>query len=104
MESGQRPRTGIITDGVRWKVYHMEISQDFGIYFKEFTATNKNACFTILGTPFTLLLNLLIEIGMLSCMVAGDYPVSSIDHPTHPLLLVKYDKNYVEDEDTMMLE
>jgi len=50
--SGQRPRTGIITDGIRWKVYHMEISENFGIYFKEFIATNKSACFTILGTPF----------------------------------------------------
>ena len=35
--------------------------------------------------------------------MAGHYPVSSIDHTTHPLLLVKYDNNYVEDEDTMML-
>ena len=30
----------------------MEISEDFGIYFKEFIATNKSACFTILGIPF----------------------------------------------------
>jgi hypothetical protein len=100
MESGQRPRTGIITDGIRWKVYHMEISEDFGIYFKEFIGTNKSACFTILGISF---FKLLIEIGMLSCLVAGHYPLSSVDHPNHPLLLVKYDNNYVEDEDTMML-
>ena len=79
----------------------MEISEDFGIYFKEFIAQIKVHVLQFSVLPSSL--KWLIEIGMLSCLVAGHYPLSSIDHPTHPLLLVKYDDNYVEDEDTMML-
>lgn len=54
MNSGQRPRTGVITDGIHWKVYHIAISEDYGYYFKEFIAVNKPACFEILGTRFLL--------------------------------------------------
>jgi hypothetical protein len=29
MNSGERPRTGIITDETKWKFYHMEKDRDY---------------------------------------------------------------------------
>lgn len=40
---------------------------------------------------------------MLSCLVAGRYPVPSVNNPDDPFVLVKYDENYTEDENTMLL-
>ena len=44
-------------DPTFWKVYHLAISENYGIYFKEFIASSKPEVFEILGTPLLPLAN-----------------------------------------------